>query len=139
MISAVGWLRVGAVLGALAVAMGAFGAHGLKGLLERSVSEGQRTREEADRALAVFETGSRYHLLHALAIVAVGLAAMALGPDRAGALALPGWLFVGGIVVFSGTLYLLGLGGPRWLGAITPLGGLALIGGWLALAWKASP
>jgi uncharacterized membrane protein YgdD (TMEM256/DUF423 family) len=113
------WLRLGAVLGFLAVACGAFAAHGLKG------------RISAD-GLEVFETAARYQMYHALALVAVGLLA---GRGRtSGALAVAGWSFSLGTVVFSGSLYALALSGVRWLGAITPLGGVLFLVGWLALA-----
>lgn len=114
------WWTIAGVAGALGVALGAFGAHGLQGRLDDP------------HLLEVWQTASRYHLIHALA-----LAAVAAHPGRPWA---AGWLFVAGIIVFSGTLYLMplltmGLGGSwRWLGAITPLGGLAFIAGWLALA-----
>lgn len=113
-----GWLTTGALLGGAAVALGAFGAHGLK------------TRVPAD-LLAVFDTAARYHLIHALAIVAVAWASERFpgAPVTAA-----GWLFLAGILLFSGSLYLLVLTGARGLGAITPLGGLALIAGWVALA-----
>jgi uncharacterized membrane protein YgdD (TMEM256/DUF423 family) len=84
--------------------------------------------------MAIFETAARYHMYHALALIAVAAIATRLqgrGADVAG------WLFVAGTVVFSGSLYLLALGGPRWLGAVTPLGGLCFIVGWVALAWSA--
>jgi len=113
-----GWLSTGAVLGAAAVGLGAFGAHGL------------RSRVTAD-LLAVFETAARYHLIHALAIVAVAWAAERF-PGVCTTAA--GWLFVTGIVLFSGSLYALVLTGVRGLGAITPLGALAFIAGWIALA-----
>lgn len=113
-----GWLATGATLGATAVALGAFGAHGLK------------ARVTAD-LLAVFETAARYHLIHALAIVAVAWAAERFPGALAGA---AGWLFCAGILLFSGSLYLMVLTGARGLGAVTPLGGLALIAGWIALA-----
>jgi uncharacterized membrane protein YgdD (TMEM256/DUF423 family) len=112
---------LGAVSGALAVALGAFAAHGL------------RSRIGAD-ALATFETGARYHMYHALALLAVAWAA-GRWPNTWTAAA--GWLFVAGTVLFSGSLYLLALTGGRALGAITPFGGLAFILGWLALAWGA--
>ena len=116
--TASGWLATGALFGATAVALGAFGAHGLK------------ARVTAD-LLVVFETAARYHLVHALAIVAVAWAADRFpGPCAAAA----GWLFVAGILLFSGSLYLMVLTGARALGAITPLGGLAFIAGWIALA-----
>ncbi len=104
------WLAVAALLGGLGVAAGAFGAHGLRSRLE-------------PRDLEIFETAVRYQLIHALA---VGLAAVVGAPRAA-------WLFTVGTIVFSGSLYVLVLTGPRWMGAITPIGGLALIGGWLAL------
>jgi uncharacterized membrane protein YgdD (TMEM256/DUF423 family) len=107
-----------ALLGALAVALGAFGAHALRGRLE-----------PAD--LALFETAARYQLLHALAAAfAADRAARAAG---AGAACVA---FLAGAVVFCGSLYGLALGGPRLLGAITPLGGLGFILGWLLLAWS---
>jgi uncharacterized membrane protein YgdD (TMEM256/DUF423 family) len=108
---------VGAVLGGLAVAAGAFGAHGLRGRL-------------GPGDLAIFETAARYQMYHALALFAV---AWAIGCNaRWGTAA--GWLFLGGTLVFSGSLYALVLTGPRWLGAVTPLGGVALILGWACLA-----
>ena len=100
------------------MAAGAFGAHAL------------RTRLAPD-LLAVFETGARYQMYHALALFAVAWAATRWPgtPVRTA-----GWLFVAGTVLFSGSLYLLALTGVRWLGAVTPLGGVLLLGGWLALA-----
>ena len=99
-----------ALSGALAVAAGAFGAHGAEG-----------------KAAEWLRTGAEYQLVHVLA----ALFAAASGARG------PGWLFVGGALVFAGTLYLMALGLPRWLGAVTPLGGAALIAGWLWLAWGA--
>ena len=116
-------LVVGAIAGAVGVALGAFGAHGLK------------TRVSAEM-LAIFETGVRYQMYHALALLAVGWAATRW---PGGWLTASGWLFFVGILVFSGSLYVMTFTGARWLGAITPLGGLAFILGWLALAvgaWK---
>lgn len=110
------WIATGAVLGALAVAAGAFGAHALRARLS-----------PAD--LATFETAARYQMYHALALLGVGLLA-ARGMPVASA----GWSFVAGVALFSGSLYLLTLGGLRWMGAVTPLGGIALILGWLLLA-----
>lgn len=115
------FVALGAVLAGLAVAAGAFGAHGL------------RHRLDAD-LLAVFETGARYHMYHALALVLVGWAAGRWPASRA---ALAGWLFVAGILLFSGSLYVLALSGARWLGAVTPLGGLCFLAGWAVLAWAA--
>jgi uncharacterized membrane protein YgdD (TMEM256/DUF423 family) len=112
------WWRVAGIMGALGVALGAFGAHGLQG------------RVQDPHLLEVWETAARYHLLHALAVL--GVAAHPRQPARAG------WLFVAGVLLFSGSLYLMTLTGARWLGAITPLGGVCMIGGWLTLA-AASP
>jgi uncharacterized membrane protein YgdD (TMEM256/DUF423 family) len=115
---------VGALSGALAVAIGAFGAHALR---ERLSPED----------LATFETGVRYHFYHVAGLLAVAAAA-GRWPGRAAGLArMAGWLFVAGTALFSGSLYLLALSGVRWLGAIAPLGGVAFIAGWLSLAWAA--
>ncbi len=113
-----GWFGIGAIAGAIGVLLGAFGAHGLK------------SRVDAD-LLAVFETGVRYHMYHALALLAVGWAATRWPGTW---VSTSGWLFLVGIVVFSGSLYLMTLTGARWLGAVTPLGGVAFISGWIALA-----
>lgn len=117
------FVGLGACLALVAVAAGAFGAHGLRARVDPAM-------------LAAFETAARYQMYHALALLAVGGACL-VGPSRAARLA--GWLFVAGIVVFSGSLYLLGLTGIRALGAITPIGGLAFIAGWACLAgWALS-
>jgi len=108
---------MGSVLGALAVAAGAFGAHALRGRLDPS-------------AMATFETAVRYHLIHAVAVLLAAERARA-APKPAGA---AGALFVLGILLFSGSLYALAMGSPRWLGAVTPFGGLAFMLGWLLLA-----
>jgi uncharacterized membrane protein YgdD (TMEM256/DUF423 family) len=112
--------RLFVVLGSLsaliAVALGAFGAHGL------------RARVSPDM-LVTFETGARYHMYHALGMLAVGWAA-----TRWPGAPLAGWLFLAGTVLFSGSLYVLVLTGQRWLGAVTPFGGVAFILGWAALA-----
>ena len=110
---------MGAVLAALGVAAGAFGAHALRGRLTPEL-------------LAAFETGVRYHLVHALALLSVAWASTRW-PGRATNMA--GWLFLAGTVLFSGSLYALSVSGIRALGAITPLGGVAFIAGWMALAW----
>jgi uncharacterized membrane protein YgdD (TMEM256/DUF423 family) len=99
------------------VAAGAFGAHALEGAV-------------TPERLAVFDTAARYHLVHALAIVLAGAMAMWLPLAR-----VAGWLFTAGIVVFAGSLYLLVLLDAGWLGAITPIGGLAFMAGWGVLAW----
>jgi uncharacterized membrane protein YgdD (TMEM256/DUF423 family) len=119
------WLVIAGINGALAVAAGAFGAHGLQGRLDA-------------HALQVFETGARYHMYHALAI---GLAAYAIRGASAGAAQAAAVFFLAGIVLFSGSLYLLALTGVTKLGIVTPFGGLAFIAGWVALAyagWKFS-
>ena len=113
------WWTLTGIAGSLGVALGAFGAHGLK----RVVSD--------PSLLDTWETAAKYHLIHALAL---GLVAAHPSQPR-----LAGALFLLGIVVFSGSLYTLVLTEQRWLGAITPIGGLALIGGWLALAFAARP
>jgi uncharacterized membrane protein YgdD (TMEM256/DUF423 family) len=110
---------LGALLAAVGVAAGAFGAHGL------------RARVSAD-LLAVFETGVRYHLIHALGILIVAWAGTRW---PSAAVDVAGWLFIAGILLFSGSLYLLTFGAPRGLGVITPVGGLAFIFGWLALVF----
>jgi uncharacterized membrane protein YgdD (TMEM256/DUF423 family) len=117
---------VGALLAALAVGAGAFGAHALAARLEPA-------------RLVTWETAARYHMYGAIAVVLVALAA-ARWPS--GLMHAAGWLLVGGTLVFGGTVYALALGAPRWLGAVTPLGGLALIAGWLLAAlaaWRAAP
>jgi uncharacterized membrane protein YgdD (TMEM256/DUF423 family) len=115
------FLGLGAISGFLAVAAGAFGAHAL------------RDRLSAEH-LAVFETAARYQMYHALALLAVAL----LLPLRPlGTLQWAGWLFVVGTALFSGSLYALALTGTRWLGAITPLGGIAFLAGWICLALSA--
>jgi uncharacterized membrane protein YgdD (TMEM256/DUF423 family) len=117
------FLLFGAVSALLSVAAGAFGAHALKGRLGTDM-------------LAVFETGARYQMYHALALIAV---ASLHGRWPWALVSVAGWLFVAGILLFSGSLYMLALSGQRWLGAITPLGGLAFMTGWLCLAivaWK---
>lgn len=114
---------IGAISAFVGVAAGAFGAHGLK---ERLSAE----------MLAIFEVGVRYQMYHAFALIAAAWAAARWPGTLASA---SGWLFVGGTVIFSGSLYLLSLTGQRWLGAITPVGGLAFLAGWLCLAgacWK---
>lgn len=110
-----------AAAGFLGVALGAFGAHALRA---RSSPE----------MLAVFETGVRYQMYHAFAMFAAAWA-LARWPRRVFGVA--GCLFLAGIVVFSGSLYALALTGTRWLGAITPVGGVAFLAGWLCLAWGA--
>lgn len=112
-------------LGFLGVALGAFGAHGLKNRLA-GLSDGEQR-------LAWWNTGAQYHLLHALAI---GLCAVRPAPAYSPSAVAP-WLFVGGIALFSGSLYAMTLTGRRALGAVTPLGGLLMLAGWGALGLNA--
>lgn len=118
-----GWVVIGALLGGLGVAAGAFGAHGLEGRVTAGKME--------PRMLEVFETGAKYQMYHALALVLVGALA---GHLRNGALGVAGWSFLLGILIFSGSLYALALSGVKVLGAITPIGGVAFLVGWAALA-----
>jgi uncharacterized membrane protein YgdD (TMEM256/DUF423 family) len=112
-------VAAGAINGAIAIAAGAFGAHALNERLSKD-------------ALAVFETGARYQMYHALAIVLCALLAGSVAGAR-----LSGWLMQAGIVLFSGSLYVLALTDVKAFGAITPFGGLALIAGWVWLAISA--
>jgi len=115
------WLALGAANAFLAVAAGAFGAHGLKARLTPDL-------------LAIFETGARYHMYHALGLLAVGL----LGLHKPGGLVdASGWAMLAGIVIFSGSLYALALSGVRALGAITPIGGVAFLAAWILFALAA--
>jgi len=116
------FLLIGAVAGFLGVGLGAFGAHGLRARLSPEM-------------LSVFETAVRYHMYHALALVMTSVLVTRLTGWLVGA---AGWLFVGGIALFSGSLYLLAITGISSLGAITPIGGLALLAGWACLALAAA-
>jgi uncharacterized membrane protein YgdD (TMEM256/DUF423 family) len=113
------YLMAAALSGFIAVALGAFGAHGLKQRLSADL-------------LAVFQTGVQYHFYHTFALLAVGLLMLHM-PTNA-SLRWSGILFIAGIVIFSGSLYVLSLTGVKWLGAITPLGGVAFLVAWLLLA-----
>jgi uncharacterized membrane protein YgdD (TMEM256/DUF423 family) len=113
------WIQVGALWGFLGVVFGAFGAHAIRGSAD-------------EQALSWWETAAQYHLVHALALVLAGLVGARAG--RGGGAA---WALLGGSVLFSGTLYAMALGAPRWLGAVTPLGGLGQMLGWLLLAYAA--
>ena len=118
------FLTLAALAGALAVMLGAFGAHALKARL-------------APDMLAIYQTAVQYQFWHVLALALIGV--LALHRPGSAALRLAGWLMLAGIVVFSGSLYVLALTGIRALGMVTPLGGVAFIAGWLALAravWK---
>lgn len=111
------WLRIGAVAMLLGVVAGAFGAHALAARLEA-------------RSLQTFETAVRYHLIHGLGLLAIGILVRGGVGAPAG---LAGALMAAGIVLFSGSLYWLAVGGPAWLGPVTPLGGLCLITAWACL------
>lgn len=115
------FIVIGALAMALGVILGAFGAHGLKSKLTPDL-------------LAVYHTGVEYHLYHALGLILVGILLNQF--PQAGGLHTGGWLLLAGIVIFSGSLYVLAITGIRWLGAITPIGGLAFIAGWLWVAWS---
>jgi uncharacterized membrane protein YgdD (TMEM256/DUF423 family) len=112
-------LRITGVLGFMGVLFGAFGAHGLRARVSPEMLE-------------VWKTGVLYQLVHALALFGVALAGERIGWGRAVAA-----LFLAGVLVFSGSLYALALSGQRWWGAITPVGGLCFLGGWVALAVSA--
>ncbi len=116
------WLVIGAVNGLLAVAAGAFGAHGLQGRIDA-------------HALEIWETGARYQMYHALAI---GLAAFAIRGASATAAQAAASFFLAGIVLFSGSLYVMALTGIRALGIVTPFGGLSFLVGWAALVYAAT-
>ena len=107
----------GSILAGLAVVFGAFGAHALEAHLSPDL-------------LGTFETGVRYQMYHAFALIAVAWV-VTRWPGPHGAVA--GWLFLAGTVIFSGSLYVLSLSGAKWLGAITPLGGLSFLAGWIYL------
>lgn len=117
------FLLIGSVLGFLGVAFGAFGAHGLRGQISPEM-------------LAVFQTGVQYQMYHVIALLAVAAALGRYG--RARLLVLAGWLFVTGIVLFSGSLYALALTGTGTFGAVTPIGGLGFLAGWACLAFFAA-
>lgn len=112
------WFAVGSILATLAVAAGAFGAHGLE------------NRLSADD-LDTYQTAARYHMYHALGLLAVAYAAQRFG---GGLVSAAGWLFIAGIVLFSGSLFLLALSGIKILGAVAPIGGTCFLAGWACLA-----
>lgn len=112
-------MALGALLAGLAVALGAFGAHGLKG-------------QVSSELLAVYETGARYHFYHAISLIMLGILADRLSES---CVKRSGWALLVGIALFSGSLYLMTLTGQRMLGMITPLGGIAFMFGWANLAW----
>lgn len=113
------FLLIAAISGLLAVALGAFGAHAMKARLTEDM-------------LAVYQTGVAYHFYHTLALLVVALLIQQY--PQAGLFQWSGWAMVAGLLIFSGSLYLLSITGLKWLGAITPIGGLAFMVGWLSLA-----
>lgn len=114
------WIRTAAILGFLSVGMGAFGAHNLKEKLDHLGTA------------ANYQTAVQYHMYHALALLGVGLLVQS---GKTGLpLSVAGWSFLVGVLIFSGSLYILALTGQKWLGAITPIGGVAMLVGWIALA-----
>ena len=114
------WIIIGSVLAALAVSIGAFGAHGLKSKV-------------SSEDLVIFETGFRYQMYHSLGLILIGILGFHYPSNI---IQLPAILFLIGIIIFSGTLYLIPLTGLRWFGAITPIGGTALIAGWIVLVYN---
>ncbi len=114
------WVGVGATVCALSVLAGAFGAHGLKARLDPA-------------SLELWETAARYFMYSGFGLIAVGLAGAAMEKPVGPA----GWSLLAGGVIFSGTVAILALGGPRWLGAVTPIGGVLMIVGFVLLAWQA--
>lgn len=113
------YLALAAASGFLAVALGAFGAHALRGSLDAY-------------ALSVYDTAVLYHFVHTLALFGVALLLRSLSPSPR-SLAIAGGAFAVGVLVFSGSLYLLAVTGQRWLGAVTPVGGVAFLLGWISL------
>ena len=113
------WLISAAASGFLSVALGAFGAHSLKNILD-------------EYGKSIYEKAVLYQMFHTIALFAVGLMQHF---DKVTSFSIAGWGFVVGIILFSGSLYLLAATGIKWLGAITPVGGLAFLFGWLSLAW----
>jgi uncharacterized membrane protein YgdD (TMEM256/DUF423 family) len=113
------FIILGSLNAFLAVALGAFGAHGLQNKL-------------TEQMLATYETGVKYHMMHALGLILIGI--ISRYTSSSVLINWSGWLICAGIVLFSGSLYVLSISGIRWLGAITPLGGLCFLAGWLLLA-----
>lgn len=114
------FIALAALSGLFSVGLGAFGAHALKNQLD-------------EYALGVFQTAVQYQFYHTLALLAVGL--LAIWHPQSGLLRASGLAFIIGIVIFSGSLYILSLTGTRWLGAVTPLGGVCFMAGWICLMW----
>lgn len=132
------WIMAGAILAALAVVLGAFGAHGLEprlkavyGNQEKSIAG--HTVPATYKYLQDFKTGADYHMYHALGLLALGIASAQRNEVRESQ-RVAAWCFVMGIILFSGSLYVLALTGLKWLGAIAPLGGSLMIIGWVSFA-----
>jgi len=119
------WIKLGGILGGLSVMFGAFGAHSLKERL-------------TEKSLATFQTGVQYQFMHSIALILVGLLSLHFADEHKKKIERPGWFFLAGIILFSGSLYSLALGGLRWLGPVTPLGGLCFMIGWVLLAFSLS-
>ncbi|TDJ49752.1 MAG: DUF423 domain-containing protein [Nitrospina sp.] len=117
------WIKFGSILAGLSVMLGAFGAHSLKDRL-------------TEKSLDTFHTAQFYQFMHSIALVLVGFLILKLGEDASKRLHKAGWFFTAGIVLFSGSLYGLALGGPRFLGPMTPIGGLCFMTGWFLLAFS---
>jgi len=115
------WIMLGGIFGGLSVLLGAFGAHSLKGQI-------------TEKSLGAFQTGNQYQFVHSLALILVGILVHQLGEENNARVKKAGWFFLAGILLFSGSLYGLALGGPRFLGPLTPLGGLSFMTGWVLLA-----
>jgi uncharacterized membrane protein YgdD (TMEM256/DUF423 family) len=116
------FIILGSLNAFLAVALGAFGAHGLQSKLN-------------EQMLATYQTGVKYHMMHALGLILIGIISRWTSDSLL--INWSGWFICAGIVLFSGSLYLLSISGIRWLGAVTPLGGLSFLAGWLLLAMAA--
>jgi uncharacterized membrane protein YgdD (TMEM256/DUF423 family) len=122
------FIGIGGLNALLSVAVGAFGAHGLKGTMPADLME-------------IYQTGVQYHMVHALGLLLIGLLINQSKSSEGRAVSAAGWCLLAGIILFSGSLYALSLSGIRWLGAITPLGGVCFLAGWLLVvihAWKKS-
>jgi uncharacterized membrane protein YgdD (TMEM256/DUF423 family) len=140
------WIGCGAALAGLAVAIGAFGAHGLEDRLQLrhhlADTQGEaktQAQKNVARGLENYHTAARYQMYHAFGLLAVGLLGM---HGRSAWVPAAGWCFLAGVAVFSGCLYALVFGAPRWLGAVVPIGGVAFLLGWAALtvaAWRMAP
>ncbi len=117
------WIKLGSILAGLSVLFGAFGAHSLKSRL-------------TEKSLDTFHTAQFYQFMHSIALVLVGFLILKLGEDASKRIHKAGWFFTAGIVLFSGSLDGLALGGPRFLGPMTPLGGLCFMIGWFLLAFS---